>query len=153
MVRTSPARRRSSAGFSILELLVVLAILAVAFGLVAVAGRGILQRSAERSVVNTVQQAVWQGATMAAARGVRTELVRDGDVLAVRRLADGEVLRTFDLEPGATLNVDDGQVLVFTPPGSVLESSLDALPDPVTITAAGATYELEVSLIGEVRVR
>jgi hypothetical protein len=134
-------------------LLVVLAILAVAFGLVAIAGRGILQRSAERSVVNTVQQAVWQGATMAAARGVRTELVRDGDVLAVRRLADGEVLRTFELEPGATLNVSDGQVLVFTPPGSVLESSLDALPDPVRITAAGDTYELEVSLIGEVRVR
>jgi prepilin-type N-terminal cleavage/methylation domain-containing protein len=153
MERTSPVRRRSSAGFSILELLVVLAILAVAFGLVAIAGRGILQRSAERSVVNTVQQAVWQGATMAAARGVRTELVRDGDVLTVRRLADGEVLRTFDLEPGATLNLDDGQVLVFTPPGSVLEASLDALPDPVRITAAGQTYELEVSLIGEVRVR
>ncbi len=153
MVHSPQVWRRSSAGLSILELLVVLAILAIAFGLTAIAGRGILRRSAERSVVQTVQQAVWQGATMAAARGFRAELVRDGDVLVLRRLADGEVLRTFELEPGAVLNVADGQVLVFTPPGSVLASSLDALPDPLTVTAAGETYELEVSLIGEVRVR
>ncbi len=140
-------------GFSLLELLIVLAILGIAFSLAAIGGRGILQRSAERSAVGTVQQAVWQGATIAAARGFRTELVRDGTVLNVRRLADGEVLRSFELDPGATLNLDDGQVLVFTPPGSVLESSLDALPDPVTVVAAGDSYELEISLIGEVRVR
>ncbi len=90
-------------------------------------------------MVNTFQQAVWQGATMAAARGFRTELVRDGDELVVRRVSNGDVLRSFELDANATLNVADGQVLVFTPPGAVLEASLAALPDPIEIVAAGRT--------------
>lgn len=153
MVRTSNARRRSSAGFSVLELLIVVAILSIVLSLVAVSWRGYVQRASERSVVNTFQQSVWQGATMAAARGFRTELVRNGDLLLVRRVSNGAELRRFELDPSATLNVPDGQVLVFTPPGAVLEASLAALPDPIEITAAGTTYELDVSLIGEVRVR
>lgn len=148
-----PAPRRPRAGLSLLELIVVLAILAVVFTIVATSGRGIAQRASERSAVNTFQQAVWQGATMAAARGFRTELVRDGGELVVRRLADGDVLRRFEIDANVALNVPDGQVLVFTPPGAVLEASLDALPDPIEIVAAGTTYALEVSLIGEVRVR
>lgn len=153
MARAHRNGRTSRRGISLLELLVVLAVLAVAFALAAIAGRGIAQRTSERSVVNTFQQSVWQGATMAAARGFRTELVRAGDELVVRRLATGDVLRRFELDGNATLNVPDGQVLVFTPPGAVLDASLAALPDPIEIVAAGRTYELDVSLIGEVRVR
>ncbi len=131
----------------------MLAILGIAFFFATIEGRDILRRTSERSVVATVQQAVWQGATLAAARGVRTELVRDGDVLEVRALVGGAVFRTFELDPGVTINLADGQILVFTPPGAVLQSSLDALPDPIEIVAAGTTYQLDISLIGEVRVR
>jgi prepilin-type N-terminal cleavage/methylation domain-containing protein len=152
-VRLNEPGHRSRSGFTLLELLVVLAVLGVVFGLVAISGRAIAQRASERSVVNTFQQAVWQGATMAAARGFRTELVRDGDLLLLRREATGAEIRRFELDPNATLNLADGQLLVFTPPGAVLEASLDALPDPIQITAAGTTYELDISLIGEVRVR
>jgi len=143
--------RRS--GLSLIELLVLLAVLGVLLGLAAIQGRAIAQRASERSVVNTFQQAVWQGATLAAARGFRTELVRDGDVLEVRRVSTGETLRRFELDSRASLNLQDGQVVVFTPPGSIVVETLDALPDPIEIVAAGTTYELEVSLIGEVRVR
>jgi len=147
----APGYRR--AGVTLIELLVVLAVLSVAAFLASLEGRAALRRTSERSVVTTVQQAVWQGATLAASRGVRTELVRDGAELRVRTLADGTLLRTFTLDPGATLNLADGQALVFTPPGAVLPASLAALPDPLEVVAAGTTYRLDISLIGEVRVR
>lgn len=148
-----PSPTRGRAGLTLLELIVVLAVLAVTFSLVALAGRGFVQRASERSTVNTFQQAVWQGATAAAARGFETELVRDGEVLEVRRRATGTVLRAFELDANAQLNVPDGIVLVFTPPGAVDAASLAALPDPIEIVAAGTTYRMEISLIGEVRVR
>lgn len=151
MLARNRSRRRS--GLSLIELLVLLAVLGVLLALAAIQGRAIAQRASERSVVNTFQQAVWQGATLAAARGFRTELVRDGDALEVRRVSTGAMLRRFELDPGASLNLQDGQVVVFTPPGSIVVETLDALPDPIEIVAAGTTYELEVSLIGEVRVR
>lgn len=144
-------RRRS--GFSLIELLVLIAVLAITFTLAATEMRGAVRRTAERAGVNTLQQAVWQGATLAAARGFRTELVRAGQELRLQRVSDGSLLRRFEFEPGVVLNLPDGQVLVFTPPGTVLPASLAALPDPVEIQAGGTTYRLDVSLIGEVRVR
>ncbi len=74
MLARNRSRRRS--GLSLIELLVLLAILGVLLGLAAIQGRAIAQRASERSVVNTFQQAVWQGATLAAARGFRTETER-----------------------------------------------------------------------------
>lgn len=153
MARSPHVRRRFQSGFSILELLVVLAVLGVVFSLVALTGRIFVQRASERSVVDTFQQAVWQGATAAAARGFPTELVLDADELLLRRVSTGEVVRRFELDGNAAWNVADGQMLVFTPPGAVDEATLAALPDPIEIVAAGTTYRLEVSLIGEVRVR
>ena len=153
MARSPHVRRRFQSGFSILELLVVLAVLGVVFSLVALTGRIFVQRASERSVVDTFQQAVWQGATAAAARRFPTELVLDADELLLRRVSTGEVVRRFELDGNAAWNVADGQMLVFTPPGAVDEATLAALPDPIEIVAAGTTYRLEVSLIGEVRVR
>lgn len=155
MKRTRRGRARRS-GVTLIEILVVLAVLGIALGLAGFLGRGIAQRASERSAVNSLQQAVWQGATLAAARGFRTELVRVGNELQVRRLADGSVLRRFELEPSVTLNFD-GQVLVFTPPGTITPESLTALASlpggGLRVTAAGATYGFVVSLIGEVVVQ
>jgi len=60
MARSPHVRRRFQSGFSILELLVVLAVLGVVFSLVALTGRIFVQRASERSVVDTFQQAVWR---------------------------------------------------------------------------------------------
>lgn len=138
---------RHRGGLSLIELLIALAILAVVLGLGFVAGREYLRRADERSAVNTFQQAVWQGATAAAARGFRTELVRVGNELLVRRVSDSSVIRRYEIAPGANLSVPGNPILVFTPPGRVL-----ALPaTPIQITADGVTYTLQISLIGEVR--
>lgn len=110
-----------------------------------------IRRANERSAVNTFQQAVWQGATAAAARGFRTELVHVGDELLVRRVSDSSVIRRYDLAAGVTVTVpgNPNPILTFTPPGRVL-----ALPaGSVQITADGVTYNLQISLIGEVRVQ
>jgi prepilin-type N-terminal cleavage/methylation domain-containing protein len=142
------------AGVTLIELLIVIAIIGVVAGIAAISGRAIAQQSSERAALNTVQQAVWQGATLAAARGFRTELCRADEVLTVRRLVagnacGGEVLRTYEIDPEVTLSLANGSSMVFTPPGTIAAGTL---PGEITLTAAGNTYVLEVSLIGEVRV-
>jgi len=144
---------RSRRGLSLVELLLVVAVLAVLLGFGAIQGRAIAQGSSERAAVRSVQQAVWQGATLAAARGFRTALDRQGPELIVRRLSNGEVLRRYALDPNVVLDLQDGRVLVFAPPGTIVPETLDALPSPIVMVAGGTTYRLQVSMIGEVRVR
>lgn len=139
-------------GFTLLELLVVMAILAVVVGLVVMNGRPIVQGQAQQAAVRTMQQSVWQGATMAASRGVTTSLILAGNDLEVRNSDTNEVIRRFELPEEVSLNIADGTILIFTPPGKVLASSLSDLPSPFQITANGQARNLEISLIGEVRV-
>lgn len=137
------------AGLSLIELVLVMAIIATIVGFAAIQGRAMIQRANERSAVNTFQQAVWQGATAAAARGFRTELVRSGNELLVRRASDSSVIRRYEFASGVTLNLPTNPILIFTPPGRV-----DTLPaTPIQITADGVTHTLQISLIGEVRVQ
>ena len=139
-------------GFTLLELLVVMAILAIVVGLVVMNGRPIVRDQAQHAAVRTMQQSVWQGATMAASRGVTTHLILAGSDLEVRNSATNEVIRRFELPDEVSLNIPDGTILTFTPPGKVLASSLTSLPNPFQITANGRVRNLEISLIGEVRV-
>ncbi|MFN2322262.1 MAG: GspH/FimT family protein [Trueperaceae bacterium] len=145
-------------GFTLIELLIVIAIIGVIAGLGAISGRTIAQNARERAALNTVQQVVWQGSTLAAARGFRTVLCRDDTVLTIRRVddptapdCDGEELRGYEIDAEVTLTgIGDGTSLVFTPPGTIAQGTL---PGSITLTAAGNSYTLDVSLIGEVRVQ
>lgn len=141
-------------GFSIIELLIVLAIIGVISGVVVMSGRPIVRGQEARAAVHSVQQSIWQGATMAASRGRSMALVLAGRNLEVRDASSNAVVRTFELPEGSALSVGDGTVLQFTPPGKVLASSLEALTQggPFTLTVRGETTVLCVSLIGEVRV-
>lgn len=143
--------RARSDGLTLLEVLVVAAIVGVMAGLVAISGRPIVRGQESAAAVRTVQQSVWQGATMAASRGIRTQLVVSGNQLAVQRADDGSVIRRFELPEDASLSVDDGPLLTFTPPGKVDESTLPPADDPLRLSVGDRTYTLQVSLIGEVR--
>jgi len=143
--------RARDEGLTILELLIVAAIIGVMAGLVVMSGRPVVRGQEAASAVRTVQQSVWQGATMAASRGVSTELALSGGSLVVRRLDNGQEVRRFELPDETSLNVEDGPLLVFTPPGKVDEATLPDADDPLKLTVRDRTYTLEISLIGEVR--
>ncbi|MBX3144852.1 MAG: prepilin-type N-terminal cleavage/methylation domain-containing protein [Trueperaceae bacterium] len=138
-------------GFTLIELLIVMAIVGVMAGVVVMSGRPIARGQDALAAVKTMQQSVWQGATMAASRGVRTRLELNGRFLDVVREDNNERVRRFELPATASLNTANDPLLVFTPPGKVDTASLNLLPNNLTLTVDGKSYSLEISLIGEVR--
>lgn len=148
----SATRTRSTLGLTTIELLIVIAILAIVATIGIMNYRQVLRGQEERAAIQSIQQTVWQGATAAAARGVLVNLTRSGDVFTLAESVSGRVLKTFELPNGVTSNWPTGQALVFTPPGKVLPSSLTSLPESLEITSSeGRVTRLTVSLIGEVK--
>ena len=96
--------RARTAGFTLIELLIVIAIIAIIAGLAVMNGRPIVRGQEGAAAIKTMQQSVWQGATMAASRGVRTVLVLDGSDLEVRSSDNDELIRRFELPENASLN-------------------------------------------------
>lgn len=144
---------RWRSGFTLLELLIALAVIGVVVGIAVTGGRRLVEGQEARAAVQSVRQSIWQGATLAASRGVSTTLVLNGTDLELHDDGGAErPLRTFALPEGATLRGVSGTVLRFTPPGKVDESSLAALPKPLILEVDGKIYQLRVSLIGEVKV-
>lgn len=149
----APPGIRDRAGFTVLELLVAVAIAGVVLSLAVVGGRRILVGQEQRSALTTVQQSVWQGATAAAARGRELELVIAGPGLVLRFADDASVVRTFELPADVSFNLenDDRLLLRFTPPGTLDPVALAALPDPLVVTTGQGEFVLTLSVIGEVR--
>lgn len=140
-----------SKGITVVELLIVVAILGVLVGIAVLNGFRVFTGQEARAAVTSIQQTVWQGATAAAARGVVTRLSRSGDSFVLTDTSTDAALKRFDLPESVTFNWEDGQSLNFLPPGRVEVSSLDALPNPLVIEADGVTSVLTISLIGEVK--
>lgn len=155
MSRRSEASRwhiKKPQGFTLLELLVVMAILGVAAGLGIAQLRNLGQRQQAAAAVDQIRQLFWQGATAAASRGgTNFLLVRSGNVLQVQSQADGSVLRSVTLPNGVTCSLGNGTLATFTSPGKVNYSSSFPANRQFTVSANGRTFTLTATLIGEVR--
>ncbi len=148
----SKALPQHQKGFTMLELLLAMAIIAILGSVVALNGRNILQGSEEESGVKAIQQSFWQGATAAASRGTIVTLNRSGNTLTLEKESTGETLRTFNFPKGVTTNLPQGEILTFLPPGELEEQSYLDLPSPITVGTSKNKYELLVTIIGEVKV-
>lgn len=135
-------------GFSLLEILVILAILGILAGLIAIGSRAILRGQENRSSLYSMRQIFWQGASAASSRGERLELVRSGDELEVRPVGDTKVIRRVELSRDVTLSLPQGQIATFNPSGKV---TIAPANNPFTLQTDGKTYTFNVSLIGEVK--
>ncbi|GIW28820.1 MAG: hypothetical protein KatS3mg070_2183 [Meiothermus sp.] len=143
---------RMSGGFTLLELIVVMAILGVAAGIGIPQIRNIGQRQEALATVDQIRQLFWQGATAAASRGgTNFVLVRSGNTLQVQSQVDGSVLRSVTLPNGVSCSLNNGTLATFTSPGKVIFSSSFPANRQFTVTAAGQTFTLTATLIGEVR--
>lgn len=142
--------RRDQCGLSMVELLIVLAIIGIIAGVAALNGRRVVQGQEDAASLRSVRQAIWQGATAASSRGERIVLRRTGSRLSLVSQG-GQRVRTFDLSPRVTTSLPEGAILTFTPPGRIDLASYHALPQPITVTTTQGTYQLIVSLIGEVK--
>lgn len=141
--------KRADEGMTLMELLIVIAILAIVLGIGVMNGRQVAQRQAARGAVATFQQSVWQGATAAASRGITVELLRTADGLALINVDNDVVLRAYEMPSSVVINADN-PILRFLPPGKVDLSTLEALPDDLIVDTGDERYRLEISLIGEV---
>lgn len=148
------SERRNAAGLTLLEVLLVVAILAVVLGIGVFNGRQAVTAQGELAAINSLQQTVWQGATAASARGQIVTMRMEGHDLVLRVGDDGEgqVLRRESFPADVITNMPQGNVLLFTPPGKVEINSLSEAQDYYLGTSKGQSF-FEISVIGEVRVR
>jgi Tfp pilus assembly protein FimT len=138
-------------GLSLVELLVLLAVLAVVLAMGALNGRRTLLGQEHAAFLSTLQNVFWQGATEAASRGVNLTLERNGSRLELKQ--GSTVLRTWDIPQGVVLSLGNGSIVRFTPPGKVQDPQGQPLTQPLTFTATvnGKTYTYTISLIGEAK--
>ena len=143
----------SKKGFTLLELLIVVAIVGVVLGIGVINGQRIAAAQEQRAAVQSVRLLISQGATAAASRGITGKLVRTGDTLTAINTSSNSVMGKVELPEDVTSNLPEGDLLDFLPPGKLkFEDTfprVGSIPT-FTITALEKTHTLQVSIIGEI---
>jgi len=151
------ALMKRSRGFTLLELLIVIAVLGVLFTLTAFQSRKIEAHQAEAAFYTSLERLFWEGSTAAASRGRTLLLIRrDNDLIVRLRTAPRTVIRQVEIPEGVEVGLPEGRLAVFTPPGRVRFRALFPRdcqgPSFKVTTRQGTERCYRVSLIGEVEV-
>lgn len=141
---------RNTTGLTMIELLIVMAIIGILGGIGFISGADIARRKSAEGAITTFQQSVWQGATMAASRGTVVQLIRQGRELQLVDEEGDAIRRRYELPAGVDIPMSN-PIIRFLPPGKIDASSFTSLPDDLIITTSEGRYRIELSVIGEVR--
>lgn len=136
-------------GLSLLEILIVIAIIGVLAGIGLFSGRQIIRNQNEVASVQQLRQLISRATTALNAQGKSGTLNRSGTLIKV---IDGnnKTLMEMTLDKNVVTNLPEGNSLVFLPTGRITSVSLAALP-ALEMQAAGKTFRLEISVIGELK--
>ncbi|MCA9835779.1 MAG: type II secretion system protein [Trueperaceae bacterium] len=138
-------------GFSLLEILIVVAVIGVFASITIVSGSRIMKGQDELAAVSIMKQSLATATTAASSRGKALELIYQSAKLDLQEVDSGKIVRTFDLPKQTSLNVSNGTFLTFSEAGRIDPASLTNLPNPFLMTVQGKKYQLTISLIGEVK--
>lgn len=138
-------------GFSLLELLVVVALVAVFASVTFVSGRRVMQSQDELAAISIMKQSLIRAATAATSRGKEMELSHNNSVISLKESLSQKEVQRFDLPKNSQLNLSSGSFLVFRENGQIHPASLNALPQPLILSTHSKSYTLSISLIGEMK--
>ncbi len=141
---------RKRLGLTLLELLVVLALLGLLLGLTGMNARKTIERQEEAAFVTGVKRLFWDGGTRASSLGETLELRREQQMLVLYK--DTIPIRRLRIPEGVTTDLPTGKIATFLPTGKVeLELTASCSPYPsFRVQNASGRRCLEVSKIGEV---
>jgi prepilin-type N-terminal cleavage/methylation domain-containing protein len=138
-------------GFSLLEILVVIAVIGILAGIGLFNGRQIIRQQNEVASIQQLRQLISRATTALNAQGKLGILNRSGSLIKVIDVDDNtKTFMTMTLDKNVVTNLPEGNSLVFLPTGRISSASLAALP-ALEMQAAGKTFGLEISIIGELR--
>ena len=145
--------RNLKKGFTTIELLIVIAILGILMGIAMMGSRQIMQKQKEMASVQQFRQLISQATTAVNSRSINGVLVRSGNqIKVIDKDNPSKILADMTLDSKVITNLPSGQSLEFLPTGRIDTASLQPLLDlPLEIEAAGQTFVLEISVIGEVK--
>ena len=131
-------------GFSLIEILVVIAILSVFASLTFVSGRRVMQSQDQLAAISILKQSLIRASLSANAKGKQLELKQNGSSIELKDAT--KTLEQFDLPSGFSVNWPD---LMFRESGLIDVASLPT--DKIVLSGPKGTYELKISLIAEMK--
>ena len=143
-------------GFTILELLLVVAIISIVGAIGIFNAHNFLRGEETLGTTTTLQQLLLQGSTSAASRFTPILLVQEqrgsSRFLTLRVQSTSKDIRSERIPNTVTTSLPIGNALTFTPSGRISDASFQALGGTVTVRGEKLTYTLQISLIGESKV-
>ena len=133
-----------------LELLIVIALVAILASIGLVSGRRIMLRQEGNSTIGQLRQILSRGGSVASARGLEVRLSYQGKKFTLFEKTSEKVIQAFDVPTSVSINLTEGAVLDFAPSGLI--KSLASIPSPIILSGNGKTYQLQLSIIGQMKV-